>query len=112
MNGFHSENKCGLQKCTFQNPKHFLGGAFFALFYSEYVLKCNCYVNSSKKKGVQLHGDKCIFRCCVSLANRLFILGDDDDDDDDSSRLWHLLPSGPFVVVFIHSFTEPSRQPR
>ncbi|EPQ04317.1 Putative E3 ubiquitin-protein ligase SH3RF1 [Myotis brandtii] len=43
MNGFHSENKCGLQKCTFRNPEHFLGGAFFALFYSEYVLKCNCY---------------------------------------------------------------------
>lgn len=72
MNGFHSENKCVLQKCTFCNPEHFLGGTFFALFYSEHVLKCNCYVNLSKKKGVQLHGDKWIFRCRVSLANRLF----------------------------------------
>lgn len=110
MNGFHSENKCVLQKCTFQNPEHFLGGTFFALLYSEYVLKCNCYVNSSKKKSVQLHRDKYIFRRGVSLVSRLSILG--GDGDDDGSRMWHLLPAGPFVVVFTHSVTRSSQQPR
>lgn len=84
MNGFHSENKCVLKKGTFENPKHFLGGTFFVLLYSEYVLKYNCYVNSPKKKSIQLRRDKYIFRCGVSLVNRLFILGDDNDDYDSS----------------------------